>query len=53
MAGRAAVRPLVPKREGVPEAPYDRRTDAYPGDVVVVAAPTGVVAAPIGGVVRS
>jgi len=53
IAGRAAVRPLVPKREGVPEAPYDRRTDAYPGDVVVAATPTGVVVAPIGGVVRS
>ena len=39
IVGFIAVRPRVPRSDGVPDAPYDRRTDAYPGEL----APTPVV----------
>jgi hypothetical protein len=39
IVGLVAARPRVPRSDGVPEAPYDRRTDAYPGEL----APTPTV----------
>ena len=43
IVGFVVGRPRVPKSDGVPAAPYDRRTAAYPGDT----APAALLAPPM------